>query len=386
MRQPPEIELLLLCARPQLDDDAASRIRNLSQQELDWQLIFQLAEHHRTTPLLAFHLRSQAADLLATDILGELQKHHVNSTQQNLVLGMEVLRLVDTLSAAGIKAVPFKGPVSAVLAYSDMAMRACGDIDLLVRQIDHSRAEQVLENDGYKIKTRYPNAMQSGLRHEQRQISVDLHWGIPPEKPELDSGYLWKELQPVNLLTRPVLTFSPCDTLLVTARNAVKEFWEPSLHHISDIDALTIDYDNNDWEFAFSRARQLGCQRILVTALLLANRLLNLTLPSIGPTRLFDHKDLGKAVDELQDHLLLQSDKYAVEQGMMPVHFHQALDYYLAITDSPWRRSLEWFSRIISPNKADLDFIALPRNLSLLYFLIRPLRLLIKRLINHRPP
>lgn len=380
MLQPPEIGLLLLCARPQLDDDTIADIRDLLHQELDWQIVFQLAEHHRTTPLLALHLHHHAADLLAEDIQAELQKHHVNSTQQNLVLGMEVLRLIGIFSAANIKIIPFKGPISAMLVYGDMAMRACGDIDLLVKQEDHCKAERALENEGYEVKTRYPKAMQSGLRHEQRHISVDLHWGIPPERPKMDSTRLWTELQSIHLLTQSVLTFSPCDTLLVTARNAVKEYWEPSLHHISDIVALTNNYQKDDWAIAFTRARQIGCQRTLVIALLLAHRLLNLTLPSIGPTRLYVHKGINKAVDELQDHMLLRlPDQITAENVMQPVHHRKRRDYYLTLTDSPWSRCLSSMNSLSTPNRADLDFIALPKKLSFLYFLTRPLRLLVRR-------
>ncbi|MFC1773206.1 nucleotidyltransferase family protein [Pseudomonadota bacterium] len=380
MPHQPEIELLLLCARPQADDDAVARIRTLLQQKLDWQLIFQLAEYHRTIPLLAFHLHNDAPDLLANDIQTKLQTSRINSTQQNLVLGMEVLHLTNLLSAEGINAVPFKGPVSAMLVYGDMAMRACGDIDLLVTQNDHRKAERALENEDYKVKTRYQDAMQSSLWHEQRQISVDLHWGIPPIRPRLDSDQLWKELKPINLLTQSVLTFSPCDTLLVTARNAVKEYWKPSLHHVSDIAALTSNYTNDDWRTAFTRAREIGCQRILIAAVLLSHRLLNLTLPSAGPTKLFNHQGINKVVDELQDHLFLNPDEQVTELLMKPKHHHQRQAYFLTLTDSLWNRSLDWLNWAITPNNADLDFITLPKALSFLYFFIRPLRLLVKRM------
>lgn len=383
MLQPPETGLLLLCARPQVDDDAVAHIRDLLRHRLDWKLIFQLAEYHRTTPLLAFHLHDHAADLLAGDIQDELQKHHLNSTQQNLVLGMEVLRLINIFSVAGINTVPFKGPVSAMLVYGDMAMRACGDIDLLVTQNDHRKAERALENEGYEVKTRYQDAMQSSLWHEQRQISVDLHWGIPPGRPRLDSDQLWKELKPINLLTQSVLTFSPCDTLLVTVRNAVKEYQEPSLHHISDIVALTNNYDKNDWSIAFTRAREIGCQRMLITALLLAHRLLNLTLPSNGPTRLFSHRGINKAADELQEHLFLQADKHTAEQLTKLIHHRHRNSYYLTLTDSPWSRGVGWLNWLSTPNSADLDFITLPKTLSFLYYFIRPVRLLVKRMNSH---
>jgi len=380
MPHSPEIELLLLCARPRLDDETVGRIRALLAPELDWPLIFGLAEHYRTIPLLALHLHDHAEDLLASDIRTRLQRHHLNSTRHNLVLAAEVLRLVDLVSAVGIDIVPFKGPVSAVLAYGDMAMRACGDIDLLVKPHHHGKTERLLENDGYQVQQRFQGAMQSSLWHEQRQVSVDLHWGIPPELLRLNTDRLWEDIGAVTLLGRPVPTFSIRDTLLVTAANAVKEYWKPSLHHLSDIAALTDSYTDADWLAAFDRARQIGCQRMLVTALLFAHRLLDMPLPTVGPVGLFRRRGIRKAVDELVGHLFPHPEAQTTEAPMKLKH-HPALQaYYLTLTDSPWRRSRDWLNWVGAPNRTDEAFIRLPKRLRFLYFFIRPLRLLLKRL------
>jgi len=380
MLHSPEIELLLLCARPRPSDEAVGRIRVLLAQPLDWPLIFRLAEDYRTIPLLALHLQHHAEDLLASDIRTGLQRHHLDSTRHNLVLAAEVLRLIDLVSATGIDIVSFKGPVSAVLAYGDMAMRACGDIDLLVKPHHHGKAERLLENDGYRVRQRYQTAMQSSLWHETRQVSVDLHWGIPPELLRLNTDRLWEDIGAITLLGRPVPTFSLRDTLLVTAVNAVKEYWKPSLHHLSDIAALTDNCTDQDWLAAFDRAREIGCQRMLVTALLFAHRLLGMPLPTVGPVQLFRHRGIGKAVDELADHLFLQAEQQASAAAMKLSHHPASQAYYLALTDSPWRRSCEWMKWAGTPNSADRSFIKLPRPLSFLYLFVRPLRLLIKHL------
>jgi len=261
-----------------------------------------------------------------------------------------------------------------------MAMRACGDIDLLVKPQDHAGAERLLQDQGYRVTQRYEDAMQSGLHHEQRQISLDLHWGIPPEMPRMDSDRLWEALAPVNLLDRPVLTFSPRDTLLVTANNAVKEYWKPSLHHLSDIAALTGNYTDGDWLAAFHRARELGCRRMLVAALLFTRRVLDTPLPSAGPARLFRHPGLGRVVDELEDHLLLQADAQDNRETQKPLRHRAMQAYYLSLIDPTWRRTWEWLKWAATPNSADREFFKLPKMLSFLYFVLRPLRLLIKRL------
>lgn len=378
MTQSPEIELLLLCARPQVTDDVISRMHDVLQQQLDWELIFRLADRHRTIPLLAHNLHRHASNLLSGDIHARLQKYHRDTTWHNMTLAVEVLRLIGLFSAMGIKAVPFKGPISAMLAYGDMAMRACGDIDLLVKQQDHGKAEQLLENEGYRLIIRYQDAMQSSLYQEQRRISVDLHWSIPPDYLQLDSDRLWDNLGPINLLGKPVQTFSPCDTVLVTATNVVKEYAMPSLHHLSDIAALTGGYTNEDWAALFRRAREIGCQRMLVAALLITRRLLDITLPSAGPARLFQNRGINRVVDELQGHLFLWPDEQASESPSRPVYLRHERVYNLKLTDSPWQRSRNWLKWAGTPNSADHAFIKLPIRLSFLYFLIRPLRLLIK--------
>lgn len=378
--QPAETQLLRLCARPYLDDGADRRLRELVQQPLDWRRIFRLAEAHRTTPLLAQHLRRHTGELLAPEIRAELQRHHLASTRHNLVLAAEVLRVVDLFSTAGIAVVPFKGVLSAMRIYADMAMRACGDIDLLVRPQDHGRAERLLEEHGYRVTQRYEGAMQSGLHHEQRQISLDLHWGLPPQMPRMDSDRLWDALAPVTLLERQVLTFSPLDTLLVTANNAVKEYWKPSLHQLSDIAALTHGYTTGDWLAAFHRARELGCRRMLVAALLFTRRVLDTPLPSVGPARLFRHPGLGRVVDELEDHLFLQTDVRDSDEALKPLHHRAMQAYYLSLIDPPWQRTREWLKWAGTPSSADREFFKLPRMLSFLYFVLRPLRVLIKRL------
>lgn len=380
MRESPDFELLLLCARPQMNAAAAERLRALLAQELDWALIFQLSEDYRTTPQLALQLHRHAEDLLPDAVLAELQNHHRESTRHNLVLAAEVLRLVALFANQGIDVIPFKGPVSAMLAYGDLARRACGDIDLLVKQTDHDKAEELLQGAGYKVVQRYDNAMQSGLWHEQRQTSVDLHWGVAPDTLTLNADLLWQDLQAVNLLGQPVPTFSPRDSMLIMATNAVKEYWKPSLHQLTDIAALTERYTDADWQAAFSRARDIGCLRILCVALLFTHRLLDTPLPAAGPAHLFRHKRINRAVDELADHLFIQVDIGNGVESMQMTRHRMAPAYYLTLTDSAWQRLRDWLEWAGAPNRADQDFIKLPRKLAFLYLFIRPLRLLMKRL------
>jgi hypothetical protein len=357
----------------------ARQIRAAVQRVPDWDLVLGLAERHRVVPLLTSGLAGHAADLVDERVFTELQTRYRDSARHNLLLAAELLRLMDCFAERGIDAVPFKGPVAAVRIYGDLALRSCGDIDLLVDPAVHGATERLLLAEGYEVTQRYPAAMQSSLWHAQRGLSVDLHWGMPPDTLMLHTDRLRERLEPVTLLGRRVLTFSPRDTLLIAAVNATKEYWVPSLHHLSDIVALTCDYSAGDWETILHRARSIGCRRMLLAALLLAHRLLGAPLP-VASTGRFERAATDRVADEIQAHLFLSIGEDVTERDMQLAHHTGQQSYYLALTDSAWRRGSGWFRWAVTPNRADQEYFHLPGRLRFLHYILRPLRLIMRRL------
>jgi hypothetical protein len=262
--------------------------------------------------------------------------------------------------------------------YGDLAVRACGDIDLLVDPAVHGETERLLEAQGYVVKQRYPAAMQSSLWHEQRRVSIDLHWGVPPDTLQLRADRLRESLEPVTLLGRQLMTFSRCDTLLIAAINATKEYWKPSLHQLGDIAALTRDYSSADWDAALHRARSIGCRRMLLAAVELTYRLLADSLPAMSGGRSERTAAAGVA-DEVQAHLFLSTAEDITDREMQLVCHAGPQSYYLALTDSLWRRGVAWLRWALTPNRADREYFDLPGRLRFLYYVLRPLRLVLSR-------
>ncbi len=368
-----------MCARPRLDARAVGRLRELLAQRLEWEEIFRLADGYRTIPLLATNLQRHGAALLTPALRQSLQRLHQESTRHNLALSVQLLQLLERFSAAGIRVAAFKGPVAAIAIYNDLAMRACGDLDLLVARADHAAAERLLQSLGYVVQQRHPAALQSCLTHNRHATAIDLHWGMPPASLHLRTRRLWEGLCTVALLQRSVPTFCGYDCLLICAINAVKEYWKPSLHHLSDMASLTTDYNREAWRAAFTRARELGCQRILAVALLLTHRVLATPLPPGAPARLLRSRTIHRLVDEVQAHLLPAAGGHAPDEDLKPRYYRTKTAYYLALTDSPWRRCRGWLRWAFKPGKADRSLLALPKGLRFLYYLLRPLRLLLKR-------
>jgi hypothetical protein len=106
-----EVELLLCCARTQLEPEMADRIKSLAQQGIDWTYLVELARSNGVTPLLYRSLTATCADAVPEAILKDLTAHYRRNAIRSLLLTAELLRLLELFDAHGIQA-PSKAPRS----------------------------------------------------------------------------------------------------------------------------------------------------------------------------------------------------------------------------------------------------------------------------------
>src|SRR5882762_2229855 len=140
-----EWSVLLECASASHDRE---RLQGLLRSA-DWARLLVLAEEHGVAGHLRAGLRGLREDLLPPEIrqtLVDLERAQIFST---LRLTAELFRILDRFTSEGIGVLVVKGPVLAVRAYGDPAMRAYGDLDLLVRQRDIRRATELMMEAGY---------------------------------------------------------------------------------------------------------------------------------------------------------------------------------------------------------------------------------------------
>lgn len=380
MHMTPETELLLLCARHHKSESAFNRLVDLLNSHLDWDNILQLAYQNNIIPLLAETFVGDLRSLVIKNVHDEIQDYYREATRYSLQLAVELLKVVDLFSDRHIDVVPFKGLVFSLLIYGDIAKRPGGDIDLLVRPELHKESEKLLSAVGYSVKMRDENAMQSSLWHKGKDIYIDLHWGIPPRSSRIKSDLLWRNLEPVNCLGKPVKTFCPQDALLITAVNATKEYWMPSLHHFSDITALAAGYSNKDWGKVVRRATRLNCKRALYSALMLCNQLLAFEIPDLISKQIAREDNLNLIVEEIKDHLFYDPSSYDRFEAKRTNRFIGTIDYQRTLLDSSFRRATFNFWRRVAPNDLDYRIVSLPKALHFLYYFIKAGRVLIRSL------
>lgn len=294
----PELALLLECARPRLDEGASVRIRALAAGPLDWELLHALAVEHGVFPLLSLHLRDVAGNILPSDSLAKMSELSRSHSILCLSFVAELFHILELFRVAGISAVPYKGPVLAAQAYGDPALRVFSDLDLILRHSDVARACGLLAEQGYQ--SQIPLAAVSAGRvpgqfpfvRPGSRVHVELHTERTlryfPRRLNLEE--MLRRLQSISVNGREVLTFSAEDTLSLLCVHGSKHFWE-RLMWIADIAALVQQPQGMNWQLCVAQAGLLGARRMVHLGVLLAENLLQASLPETVKSQV--HADRG---------------------------------------------------------------------------------------------
>jgi hypothetical protein len=376
----PEKRLLVLCARMRMEPAVAQEIRALVARPLDWDYLLSQAAENSLTPLLARNLSVSAADIVPPDQMKRLADATRANTARCLILTAELIKIMDMLQSDGIPAIPYKGPVLAAQAYGDLTLREFDDLDIILRQRDMAKANEIVTSLGYS--PRFPWILSPGAasslvpgeynyREESRRMMVELHTEVTlrhfPGPPDLDD--LARRLVPVALSGHEVETFAPEDALPILCVHGSKDFWE-RISWIADIAELLQKYPQLDWDTVFRRAESWRAQRMLHLGLALAAGLLDASPPGEILSRVREDRVAASLASEVIQRLLSREQRTlgATERFRFRRRMIQG-------ALAGWHYSIRL---AVIPAEEDWLMVRLPRPLAPLYLLLRPLRLLRK--------
>jgi Uncharacterised nucleotidyltransferase len=330
----PEFNLLLACCA---HEEQANGIAEILSCPLDWERLLTLIDHHRIVPQ-AYGRLSAHSYLIPAPALDVLRSRYHANARKTLWFTSELLRVVDHLDAAGIRALPYKGPTLAQALYGAVTERQFGDLDILVDPTDVPKAKAALRELGYQpgidLAPREEQAyIETGYEYSFKAMNgqslLELQWQITPRFYSIDfdvrdfldraeessfggtknSGSVdnnrildssreaakqcsprrkpWVESETPsspsgakdrerNCFTR---TLRSEDLLLVLCVHAAKHVWV-QLSWLCDIAQLVTSQPLN-WNAIQDEACRLGIERILHVNLLLSHKLLRTPLPFI---------------------------------------------------------------------------------------------------------
>jgi hypothetical protein len=306
-----------------------------------------------------------------------------NATRNTLLAG-ELSRLARLFEAEGLPLLAYKGPALAQQAFGDITLRRYVDLDVIVRRGDARRAGELLRSLGYSKPEGLTESHEQFLLRRQHNLAytrdgglmiVELHWEVAPAHfAAVTIGEaVWERATAVKLFGTEVRCPSPEDLLLALAVHGTKHLWE-RLAWVCDVAALVNSQAEFDWPYVQRRAREARVERMLSLVLRLARGLAGAELPE-GLFRDADDAALSGLSAEVTA-VMFSGTEY------VPIGFVRNVRFNLRARPG-LRERLDYLRFVLTPTDGDLSAVPLPAGMSFAYYLLRPLRLALKKEAGH---
>ena len=339
--------------------------------EVDWEYLFQLARRHSIVPLVYGQL-----DHVPPEVLAKFKQHYIENSARNTVLTAELCRLINLFRDHGIETIPYKGPVLALFAYGDIALRRFVDLDVIVKKSDVLKAREILLRSGYTPSKSLSLSQQGLLLHTQHNMQfsrdnhrliIELHWEVAPHlfASTVNGERLWQDLITLDLNGTQVKTFSPEDLLFSLCVHGSRHLWE-RLGWICDVAELIARRPLN-WPTLLERAASADTERMFLLGIHLAERLLNAPVPAAVKQRCDSDPRLRSLADNIIEHLFNGPTH-------VPATSREIFKYNIGVRKTLGARA-RYLLYMFRPTDSDLGSRSLPASLSFAYYLTRPFRL-----------
>jgi Uncharacterised nucleotidyltransferase len=372
-----EVNLLLCCARTKVSPEIAARIRTAVQNRLDWMALIRLGLRHNVMPLLYRNLQEVCPDLVPAQILAPLRARYESQAKDTRRLAEELVRILPVLEAAGIEAVPWKGPALAQRLYGDVFLRESGDLDIMVAGLDVAKAQEVIRSFGYefsyleslgKLADDVQNRREL-LFHRSDGAVLELQWRFASRLAcvKNDPERFLRRFEQVCVAGATVRSL-PLETyLLILPIHASKHKWG-QLKLICDI-AEILNHAELDWQYVLQEAHDLGLRRMIEVGVLLATSLLDAAVPS----ELAQGLRIGRTTRELAAEVCDGLFEEQAENWRGEADFPFQLKTRERLRDKANMLYRNLPSKL-QPDDRDRNFLPLPEFLSTLYYFVRPVR------------
>lgn len=380
---PAELELMLkLCLRQPV----------VIPEGLDWDYFDKLVSQHRVQPLLIRGIRPYGAELP-----GELSKYRAMQGKfaASSMARLQALHSVNAaLTDAGIRMISMKGPLLSMELYGDPSLRTSRDLDLMVAQEDLARAGDMLKEMGYRLEEHITTSTPARRRFYQRienekhdvynrgDICLELHWKGDYQTEE-SFDMLWAHREERQLMGRPIAVLGADDRYPALFTHAAEHGFM-RLRWLLDLYELRRK-PGFDWGHVYGLMAAQGIGEIAILALLVMHRL---GLPGLEDTA-WEGFRLTKDHIEAEDEAAVQK-AIALCDRVLPL-----LVLERRPGDSEWkaydrllpnavygRTKWQWLLAFLGPSKYEYELIDLPDGLFWMYFLIRPVCWLARKLFG----
>lgn len=277
-------ELLLYCLREVQDEAGDGSLETLSSA--DWDVLIEESGRYGIAPLLYHRLRTFHPDIpIPANVVARLRQAYLECSGRNMGLYHELGKVLGLLRHDNISVIALKGVHLATAVYRNIALRPMNDIDLLVKQTDLLRVQEILVEQGYIALKEEIGCSREHLPPYKKKgsLPVDIHFRIvgPPFSLRVDVEKLWVRAQMRSIQGIEVLTFCPEDLLLQLCMHAsFNHSFNNGIRPLFDISHTIEHYaEELDWEQLLDRSKEWGVSKCVYLSLFLAKRFAGASIP-----------------------------------------------------------------------------------------------------------
>ncbi len=373
----PEEKLLLLALRYDVNARAREDMMALLGGPVDWPRLVDMASAHGVMPLLYRAFRQDYAPLVPREILSQFRLAYQNNTAWNLILAVELQKIIDRLEREGIPSVPYKGPALALQLYGDIALRQFVDLDILVRRRDVLRCRDLIASMGYGSTMELEGAQALAFKQAYNELSMvrsdgqvhlELQWEAVPWNFcfSLDDLDIWSQRLRFASKDMHFDAPPPEELLMILCVHGAKDFWG-RLIWVCDVAELVRRHRELNWKRLKALADRTGGRRMLLVGLRLARDLIGVVLPVDVERMVKDDPMVGRLTRWVRDRLC------GVDES--PLDFYKKYAFYFRIRERAQDRVEYLFRMIITGLLIEWRPLRLPRSCLPLYYMLRPFRL-----------
>jgi hypothetical protein len=355
-------------------------------QEEDWEALLAACDYHQVSPIVFHRLQEHGDDLVPAQVLEQLRARFYRVSAYNHRLAILLVQLIARFEQQRIPCLALKGPAVALAAYGDLSLRQYEDIDILVHVEDVSQAVEMLFSVGLNPAGGHAERhLDVKLFHEitliaaDKSYSVDLHWQLAPPYARVfgpDPSVLWRRAVKLQLPAGDVKVLSHEDMFLALCQHGTRHRWW-QLKWLFDVAEMLRNAAILDWSRIEDAMEMYPMARPPASlGALLARELLGVPVPPEIDKILQPGKRTQAVARAIRDEFL--------SRGWTNRSSHDTL---LGLEQRPLVRvkymaneAFQYRVRevLFTITEKDLEFVQLPERLRLLYYLIRPLRLMVQ--------
>ena len=259
---------------------------------VDWPRLATIARRHRVVSLVWRNLRARPDIGMPTEIVEQFRGAANENAVNALRLTSHLVRVVSTLTSAGLAVLPLKGICLAARYYPDVAARHAGDIDLLVAPEHMTRVDAILREMGYHRVTNTTHVWMPAPFTEDTDyrlhfiymsadgVLIELHFRLHNNPDVLAVGIedILAESVSVRLGSVTVPAMPDALQFVFLATHGARHEWV-RLQWVCDIAVMVDRATTEEVREWLATAARFGLVNPVVQALVIARHLLGIELP-----------------------------------------------------------------------------------------------------------